>query len=775
MTKSQFFPSPIFSISSSTSASLGTSASSNLKEMLIPRISSVLVANRGEIAVRIMRTLRTLGIKSVAVYSDVDRDALHVRMADRALPIGAAPAAQSYLRGDVIIAAAVTAGVDAIHPGYGFLSENADFARECGRAGMIFVGPGPDAIAEMGDKIAARHRVAAAGVPVVPGVGAPGMSDAELITAAEEIGYPILIKPSAGGGGKGMHQVPEAAGMKAALAAARREASSSFGDDTLLLERVITRPRHIEVQILCDEFGNAVHLGERECSLQRRHQKIIEEAPSVLLDTAARERLGSLAIQAARACGYVNAGTVEFICSSDEPEDFYFIEMNTRLQVEHPVTEQVWGVDLVAEQIRIAAGQPLVLTQEDLSPQGHAIEARIYAEDPTQGFVPSPGKIVAVNIPQDVSHNFSAGAQLGIRVDSGFEAGDVVSGHYDPMIAKVIATGSDRAEAIQRLQAALLASRVVGVASNLSFVSALLGLEAVGAGDLHTELVDELAAEMTAEAQPPPEAIMLAALGLHLWPRSSMRSESLLAPWTDSKGWRVGSAAETHWRVAVPTVVGVMDSNPRNMVVGITVNPSSSAAAIPGFLKGSGSYDQYTLRIDGGEPVQVSARLCGVDHSKGSASISALIAGENWTAQLDRDEVSGDDEAGFEGLWLSGCGLSWFFGRVRLNDRQQLGTVDAGGLVLSPMPGTVVAVMVMEGESVVAGQPLAAVEAMKMEHTLRAGVDGIVRRIRVFAGDRTQRGAVLLEVEPLEIAPLKILEDRRSDAIEHEGDTSSES
>jgi acetyl-CoA/propionyl-CoA carboxylase biotin carboxyl carrier protein len=775
MTTSQFFPSPISSISSSTSASLGTSASSNLKEMSIPRISSVLVANRGEIAVRIMRTLRTLGIKSVAVYSDADRDALHVRMADRALPIGAAPAAQSYLRGDAIIAAAVTAGVDAIHPGYGFLSENAEFARECERAGLIFVGPGPDAIAEMGDKIAARHRVAAAGVPVVPGVGAPGMSDAELITAAEEIGYPILIKPSAGGGGKGMYQVSEAAGMKAALEAARREAASSFGDDTLLLERVISRPRHIEVQILCDGFGNAVHLGERECSLQRRHQKIIEEAPSVLLDTAARERLGSLAIQAARACGYVNAGTVEFICSSDKPEDFYFIEMNTRLQVEHPVTEQVWGVDLVAEQIRIAAGQPLGFTQEELSPHGHAIEARIYAEDPTQGFVPSPGKIVALNMANDLAHNLSAGEHPGIRVDAGVEAGDSVSGHYDPMIAKVIATGADRAEAIQRLQAALLSSRVVGVASNLAFVSALLDLEAVENGDLHTELVDEFAAVMAADAQPPHEAIMLAALGLHLWPRSSERSDALRAPWTDSTGWRVGSAAETHWRVAVPTVVGVVDANPRNMVVGVTVHPSPPIVVRLGNLKEPRLFGQYTLRINGGEPVQVSARLCGVDHAKGSASISALIAGENWTAKLDRDEASGDDEAGSEGLWLSGCGLSWFFGRVRLNDRQPLGAVNSSGMVVSPMPGTVVAVMVMEGESVVAGQPLAAVEAMKMEHTLRAGVDGIVRRIRVLAGDRTQRGAVLLEVEPLEIAPLKILEDRRSDAVEHDGDAASES
>jgi acetyl-CoA/propionyl-CoA carboxylase biotin carboxyl carrier protein len=775
MTTSQFVPSPISSITSSTSASLVSLASSNLNEMSIPRISSVLVANRGEIAVRIMRTLRMLGIKSVAVYSDVDRDALHVRMADRALPIGAAPAAQSYLRGDVIIAAAVTAGVDAIHPGYGFLSENAEFARECARAGLIFVGPGPDAIAEMGDKIAARHRVAAAGVPVVPGVGAPGMSDAELITAAEEIGYPILIKPSAGGGGKGMHQVSEAEGMKAALAAARREASSSFGDDTLLLERVITRPRHIEVQILCDEFGNAVHLGERECSLQRRHQKIIEEAPSVLLTPAARERLGSLAIQAARACGYVNAGTVEFICSSDKPEDFYFIEMNTRLQVEHPVTEQVWGVDLVAAQIRIAAGQSLGFTQEDLVSQGHAVEARIYAEDPTQGFVPSPGKIVAVNIAQDISRNFSAGGHPGIRVDTGFEAGDSVSGHYDPMIAKVIATGADRAEAIQRLQAALLASRVVGVATNLAFVSALLDLEAVKNGDLHTELVDEFAAEMAAEAQPPREAIMLAALGLHLWPQSSVRSESLLAPWTDSTGWRVGLAAETHWRVAVPTVVGVVDSNPTKMVVGITVNPSGSAAAIPGFLKGSGSFDQYTLRIDGGEPVPVSVRLCGVDHSKGSASISAMIGGQNWTAQLDRDEASGDDEAGSEGLWLSGCGLSWFFGRVRLNDRQQLGVADASGKVVSPMPGTVVAVMVMEGESVTAGQPLVVVEAMKMEHTMCAGVDGTVRQIQVLAGDRTQRGAVLIEIEPAAIAPLEMLEERRSENIDSGADPAHES
>jgi acetyl-CoA/propionyl-CoA carboxylase biotin carboxyl carrier protein len=700
--------------------------------LTMSRISTVLIANRGEIAVRIMRTLRTLGITSVAVYSEADRDALHVRMADRAVAIGEAPAARSYLRSEAIIAAAVATGADAVHPGYGFLSENAEFARACVDAGLIFIGPGADAIAAMGDKIAARHRVNAAGVPVVPGAGAAGMSDAELMTLAVDVGYPILIKPSAGGGGKGMRPVMEAAEMPAALSAARREAAASFGDDTLLLERLISRPRHIEIQILVDAHGNAIHLGERECSLQRRHQKIVEEAPSILLDAAGRDRLGALAIQAAQACGYVNAGTVEFICSADRPDEMFFMEMNTRLQVEHPVTEQVWGIDLVAEQIKVAAGQRLSVSQQDLKPLGHAIEARIYAEDPAQGFLPSPGRVSAVSLGE---------GQAGIRVDSGVQAGDEIPGHYDPMIAKVIATGADRSEALHRLQTALVSSRVVGIASNIGFLASLMSNAEVMAGDLHTELVETLLDTMVVDGAPPRELLMVAALGFHLCLTCASPVSQVAAPWNDHSGWRLGEQAETIWRLAVPQSAGVVEQHPSTVAVGITEITSSSSAPHHG--------QNFAVRIAGEETVTLTTRVADQDPVTGSMNVMVLIDGVNWVVQIDRAlERSGPST----GLWVSTCGVSWHFGQVGLNDRQQLGLADASGLVVSPMPGTVVAVVVATGDTVVPGQPVAVVEAMKMEHTLRSGIDGVVTHLGVVAGDKVARGAVLAQVEPSEQA-----------------------
>lgn len=730
----------------------------------VPQIHTVLVANRGEIAVRIFRTLRTLGIMSVAVYSEADRGAMHVRMADRSVPIGGAAASQSYLRSDVIIAAALAAGADAVHPGYGFLSENAEFARDCASAGLIFIGPDANAIAAMGDKIAARHRVAAAGVPVVAGVGEPGMSDADLIVAAAEIGFPILIKPSAGGGGKGMRPVFEASELSGALSAARREATAAFGDDTLLLERLIQRPRHIEVQVLFDSHGNAVHLGERECSLQRRHQKIVEEAPSVLLDAFGRERLGSLAIQAARACGYVNAGTVEFICSADSPDEAFFMEMNTRLQVEHPVTEQVWGVDLVAEQIRVAAGQPLGYTQEDLAPIGHSIEARIYAEDPSQGFLPSPGRITRITLGQDLP---------GIRVDTGVEDGGEIPGHYDPMIAKVIATGADRAEALQRLQSALVSSRVVGVASNIGFLAALLNSAEVIDGNLHTELVDEFMAKAPPVAAPPAELVLIAALALHLWPRHRAGGSTLVAPWTDRSGWRIGAPAETNWRIAVPTAPGVVEhaiavgSSAKESVAVVGITPSPESGTNDQGSHGDAQRAKFSVRLAGSDPKTIVAELSvGGPHGDspaGSAVLTAVIDGVSWTADIDCDVVASSQDAQCPGLWVSGCGVSWFFGHVGLNDRQQLGVADASGVVVSPMPGTVVAVMVRAGEVVVPGQALAVVEAMKMEHTLRSGVDGLVVNVGVAAGDRVARGALLVEVLPQPLAPLQQLEERNEE------------
>ncbi|MCE9517125.1 MAG: ATP-grasp domain-containing protein, partial [Mycobacterium sp.] len=413
--------------------------------------STVLVANRGEIAVRVIRTLRAMGIRSVAVYSDADADARHVAEADVAVRIGPPPARQSYLDIDAVVAAAVRTGAQAVHPGYGFLSENARFAAALEAAGVVFIGPRAVAIETMGDKIAAKSAVSAFGVPVVPGIAEPGLCDADLIVAAAGIGYPVLVKPSAGGGGKGMRRVEDPADLPAALAGARREAAAAFGDDTLFVERFVLRPRHIEVQVLADAHGTVVHLGERECSLQRRHQKVIEEAPSPLLDDATRARIGAAACNTARSVDYLGAGTVEFIVSADRPDEFFFMEMNTRLQVEHPVTEMTTGIDLVEWQVRIAAGQPLTHRQDDIRLRGHAIEARVYAEDPGAGFLPTGGPVLAVTEPSGPH----------VRIDSGLSAGMTVGSDYDPMLAKVIAHGPDRGEALRRLDDALARTAVL--------------------------------------------------------------------------------------------------------------------------------------------------------------------------------------------------------------------------------------------------------------------------------------------------------------------------
>ena len=444
--------------------------------------SKVLIANRGEIAVRIIATLDRLGIASVAVYSDADAGAPHVRAAGEAVRIGPAPAAQSYLNIDAIIAAARATGAEAVHPGYGFLAENAAFARACAAAGLVFVGPPPGAIEAMGDKIAAKATVAAAGVPVVPGTGKPGMSDEELIISLNGPVFPLLVKPSAGGGGKGMRVVGSPEELPAALAAARREARAAFGDDTLLIERYITRPRHIEIQVLADTYGTVTHLGERECSLQRRHQKIIEEAPSPLLDEARREAMGGAAVEAARSVGYTGAGTVEFIVPGDSPDEFYFMEMNTRLQVEHPVTELVYGLDLVEWQLRVAAGERLTVARP-ARPAGHAVEARVYAEDPARGFLPTGGTVLALREP----------ACEGVRVDSGLAEGMTVTSAYDPMLAKVAAWGPDRATALRRLDAALADTAVLGVTTNIAFLRTLLADPDVQAGRLDTTLAERVA------------------------------------------------------------------------------------------------------------------------------------------------------------------------------------------------------------------------------------------------------------------------------------------
>ncbi|MFF4791391.1 acetyl/propionyl/methylcrotonyl-CoA carboxylase subunit alpha [Streptomyces sp. NPDC001276] len=488
---------------------------------------TVLVANRGEIAVRVIRTLRALGVRSVAVFSDADAGARHVREADTAVRIGPAPAAESYLSVERILEAAARTGAQAVHPGYGFLAENAGFARACEEAGLVFIGPSADAISLMGDKIRAKETVKAAGVPVVPGSSGSGLTDAQLADAAREIGMPVLLKPSAGGGGKGMRLVRDAGLIVEEIAAARREARASFGDDTLLVERWVDRPRHIEIQVLADGHGNVVHLGERECSLQRRHQKIVEEAPSVLLDEETRAAMGEAAVQAARSCGYRGAGTVEFIVPGGDPASYFFMEMNTRLQVEHPVTELITGLDLVEWQLRVAADEPLAFAQEDVRLTGHAIEARLCAEDPARGFLPSGGTVLGLREPEGD----------GVRTDSGLSEGTEVGSLYDPMLSKVIAHGPDRATALRKLRAALAGTVTLGVQTNAGFLRRLLAHPAVVAGELDTGLVERVADELIpAEV---PEEVYEAAAAVRL---ENLRPKG--GGWTDPfsvpSGWRLG-------------------------------------------------------------------------------------------------------------------------------------------------------------------------------------------------------------------------------------------
>ncbi|MEU0426836.1 biotin carboxylase N-terminal domain-containing protein [Streptomyces canus] len=483
---------------------------------------TVLVANRGEIAVRVIRTLRALGVRSVAVFSDADADARHVREADTAVRLGPAPASESYLSVERLLEAAARTGAQAVHPGYGFLAENAAFARACADAGLVFIGPTADSIALMGDKIRAKETVEAAGVPVVP-----GGRDPDLAEAARALGAPVLLKPSAGGGGKGMRLVRDLTVLEEEIAAARREARASFGDDTLLVERWVDRPRHIEIQVLADGHGNVIHLGERECSLQRRHQKIIEEAPSVLLDEGTRASMGKAAVEAARSCGYRGAGTVEFIVPGDDPSSYYFMEMNTRLQVEHPVTELITGLDLVEWQLRVAAGERLPCGQDGIKLTGHAIEARICAEVPSKGFLPSGGTVLRLHEPQGD----------GVRTDSGLSEGTEVGSLYDPMLSKVIAYGPDRATALRKLRAALAQTVTLGVQTNAGFLRRLLAHPAVVAGDLDTGLVERVVDDLVSTDVP--EEVYEAAAAVRL-EALRPRGDGWTDPFSVPSGWRMG-------------------------------------------------------------------------------------------------------------------------------------------------------------------------------------------------------------------------------------------
>ena len=681
----------------------------------MPRLfDTVLVANRGEIACRVLRTLKTLGIRSVAVYSDADADARHMREADTAVRIGPAASRSSYLDVDAILAAARATGASAIHPGYGFLSENAALARACAAAGIVFVGPGIDALEVMGDKIRARERVGADGVPVIPGISEPGLSDDQLCVAAERIGFPLMVKPSAGGGGKGMRVVPGAGALPDALSTARRIARSAFGDDTLLLERLIAAPRHIEVQVLADNHGTVLHLGERECSLQRRHQKVIEEAPSPLLDAQTRVRIGAAACAVARSVDYRGAGTVEFLVSAEAPDEFFFLEMNARLQVEHPVTELVTGVDIVEQQLRIAAGERLALDQASIVPAGHAIEARVYAERPRQGFLPSTGRVLAL----------AEAAGDGIRVDSSLLVDLPIPADYDPLLSKLVAWGKDRSEALERLDGALAATVVLGVHTNIEYLRLLLAEPSVRSGDLDTGLIERRLPGLRFRTADVATLVAAAAI-LHAdrWVTCDGSRRDGAAPlWRRPTGWRVGDPRPVRYSLGLGDLAAS--------------GPSVSGAdTVELFVLGTPDAATVTLRGTAHE-----TRIRDLGHSVRLVEIDGVA--RRWSAARD-----GAD------LWLGQDGFS-----VRLTVRERAAEL-ADSLaarnrslrpvnpeVRSPMPGTVVAVGAASGDRVAVGHPLVTVEAMKMEHALLAPVAGVVT-VTVKLGDLVRLDQLVATVE----------------------------
>ncbi|MGW6914629.1 acetyl/propionyl/methylcrotonyl-CoA carboxylase subunit alpha [Kitasatospora sp. NPDC054939] len=766
---------------------------------------TVLVANRGEIAVRVIRTLRRLGVRSVAVYSDADADAPHVREADTAVRLGPADrsdssAAETYLRTDQILAAARRTGAQAVHPGYGFLAENPAFARACADAGLVFIGPPPSAVELMGDKINAKEAVRTAGVPVVPGSRATAPTDDELVAAAEEIGYPVLLKPSAGGGGKGMRLVRDPAELPTEIAAARRVARTAFGDDTLLLERWVDRPRHIEVQVLADAHGTTVHLGERECSLQRRHQKLIEEAPSVLLNAETRAAMGAAAVRAAESCGYTGAGTVEFIVPGLDPDspapaegvrDFYFMEMNTRLQVEHPVTELAiaiggaapgsgpasadaagtapaapWRLDLVEWQLRIAAGEPLSFVQSDVSFLGHAIEARICAEDPERDFLPTGGRILVLDEPQGE----------GVRVDSGVAPGTVITSAYDPMLAKVIVYGPDRPTALRRLRAALADTRILGVTTNTGFLRRLLAHPDVVAGRLDTGLVEQTVQQNPALLASPYSPQSAPA------PADPALAESTRATGSPTEGAPAepsptvtADPAPSHLLYYAAALARHLDLAPADTGSGWT-DPFSLPSGWR--MGGEAAWTTHRLRIPGQDPVAVRVRPVTVRNSAGSPSIPAdatpeveVQLGELTPRRARAVRTGGRLQLTVDGLqtafaltadpapaasaagpvtWLGIDGDAWQVHPYdAVGESAATGAAHHGALT-APMPGTVTVVKTTVGEQVRRGQPLLVLEAMKMEHVIAAPHDGTVTELRASAGATVAMEELLVVVTPVE-------------------------
>ncbi|HFQ15364.1 MAG TPA: acetyl/propionyl/methylcrotonyl-CoA carboxylase subunit alpha [Rhodobacteraceae bacterium] len=662
---------------------------------------SVLIANRGEIAVRIMRTIRRLGARAIAVYSDADRDALHVREADEAIRIGPASAADSYLRIDRVIKAAKLSGAEAIHPGYGFLSENSDFVEACTEAGLTFIGPPAKAIAAMGHKDAAKRLMERAGVPVVPGYHGDNQDDKVLRQQAEKIGYPLLIKACAGGGGKGMRLVEQAVAFTDALRSARSESAAAFGDNHVLIEKYISNPRHIEVQVFGDSHGNIVHLFERDCSVQRRHQKVIEEAPAPGLSQDMRAAICQAAVAAAKAVGYVGAGTVEFIAGPREDgalaaDRFWFMEMNTRLQVEHPVTEAITGIDLVEWQLRIASGEPLPLKQDEISINGHAFEARLYAEDPARGFLPATGRLLHLHLPTSRA-----------RVDTGVRQGDEISAHYDPMIAKVITHGASRDGALNALANALQGTRIAGCTTNATFLLALTCHEGFAAGEVDTGLIERDFDALTRPAELTDEVIAMAALALggFLRPRKEDDIPDRLT------GWR-------HWQAEPVTVIlRARDGEGEELSAAIIclgaglfdVATSHGTVRIH-HLSGMGVCEEAVCRLEISGRM-VTAAILGVRNG-----VEICLNGATWRFVRDdplaavRDEAAGD------------------------------------GRIQAPLPGLVKDVHVREGEIVKQGAPLVAIEAMKMEHQLTAPHDGTVKALAARPGDQVAEGTLLMQL-----------------------------
>ena len=646
--------------------------------------TSVLIANRGEIACRIARTARRLGLRTIAVYSEADAQALHVRVADEAIAIGPALAAQSYLVIEKLIAAAKQSRADCIHPGYGFLSENADFAQACHDAGIVFVGPPPAAIRAMGLKDRAKALLEKAGVPVVPGYHGERQEPKFLKQKAYELGYPVLIKAVAGGGGKGMRRVEKHADFDAALEGAQREAQSAFGDARVLIEKYVASPRHIEFQVFADRHGHVIHLGERDCSLQRRHQKVIEEAPAPGMSADLRERMGAAAVAAAKAVNYEGAGTIEFIADGAgglKADGFWFMEMNTRLQVEHPVTEAVTGLDLVEWQFRVAAGEPLPLAQHQLRFEGHAVEARLYAENPERGFLPSTGKLLALQFP----------AGEGLRVDAGVAAGSEVTPFYDPMIAKLIAHGASRGQALDRLAAALEGTIAAGPRTNLAFLAALARAPRFRQGEFDTGFIDRHLAELGAAPQPLDRAAVALAAE-RLVARERARIEAAREQDAPASPWESADAFQL--------------SGPRRLVLPLIADGERVTAEI--------AYGAQGLSVTvGGERPAADAVVVVV-----AAAVYVLRRGRQTEVRL-RDLAL--DEAVEQGQ---------------------------GGLIRAPMHGKVLAILVEPGAAVKRGQRLAVIEAMKMEHSLTAPIDGTVAEIAVGPQAQVAEGAKLMVIEP---------------------------